>query len=48
MAMQSQLLHDLERGVQWIASVLRRRNPDGLPMTLEQPRQVSLAMARRR
>src|SRR5208282_4771824 len=28
MAMQSQLLHDLERGVQWIASALRQRNPD--------------------
>src|ERR1700686_5227218 len=39
MALQSQLLHDLERGVQWIASTLRRRNPDGLPITLEQPRQ---------
>ena len=25
MAMQSQLLHDLERGVQWIASALRQR-----------------------
>ena len=33
-----QLLHDLERGVQWIASALRQRNPDGLPITLE-PRQ---------
>ena len=32
---QSQLLHDLERGVQWIASALRQRNPDGLPITLE-------------
>ena len=39
MALQSQLLHDLERGVQWIASALRQRNPDGLPITLEQPRQ---------
>ena len=39
MALQSQLLHDLEGGVQWIASSLRRRNPDGLPITLEQPRQ---------
>ena len=35
MALQSQLLHDLERGVQWIASALRQRNPDGLPITLE-------------
>src|SRR6202041_2434543 len=39
MALQSQLLHDLERGVQWIASTLRQRNPDGLPITLEQPPQ---------
>ena len=39
MSLQSQLLHDLERGVQWIASALRQRNPDGLPITLEQPRQ---------
>ena len=35
MALQSQLLHDLKRGVQWIASALRQRNPDGLPITLE-------------
>jgi hypothetical protein len=35
MPRQSQLLHDLECGVQWIASVLRRRNPDGFPITLE-------------
>jgi hypothetical protein len=35
MALESQLLHDLERGVQWIASALRQRNPDGLPITLE-------------
>src|SRR6516165_5777879 len=34
MALQSQLLHDLERGVQWIASALRQRNPDGVPITL--------------
>src|ERR1700693_286647 len=27
MALQSQLLHDLERGVQWIAGALRQRNP---------------------
>jgi hypothetical protein len=39
MALQSQLLHDLERGVQWIASALRQRNPDGFAITLEQPRQ---------
>jgi hypothetical protein len=39
MTLESQLLHDLEGGVQWIASSLRRRNPDGLPITLEQPRQ---------
>src|SRR5271165_2146034 len=39
MALQSQLLHDLERGVQWIASVLRERNPDGIQITLEQPLQ---------
>src|SRR5271165_2257285 len=35
MALQSQLLHDLERGVQWVAGALRQRNPDGLPITLE-------------
>ena len=35
MALPSQLLHDLERGGQWIASALRQRNPDGLPITLE-------------
>ena len=35
MALQSQLLHDLEHGVQWIASAPRQRNPDGLPITLE-------------
>jgi hypothetical protein len=35
MALQSQLLHDLERGVQWIASALRQRNLDGLSITLE-------------
>jgi len=35
MALQSQLLHDFERGVQWIASALRQRNPDGLPITLK-------------
>jgi len=35
MALQSQLLHDLERGVQWTASALGQRNPDGLPITLE-------------
>jgi len=34
-ALQSQLLHDLEHGVQWIASAPRQRNPDGLPITLE-------------
>ena len=39
MALQSQLLHDLEGGVQWIANSLRQRNPDGLPIALEQPRQ---------
>src|SRR5271166_2563961 len=39
MALQSQLLHDLERGVQWIAGALRQGNPDELPITLEQPRQ---------
>ena len=39
MALQSQLLHDLERGVQWIASALRQRNPDGFAITLEQPHQ---------
>jgi hypothetical protein len=48
MALQSQLLHDLERGVQWIASALRQRNPDGLPITLEYPASGPLAMARRR
>ena len=35
MALQSQLLHDFERGLQWIASALRQRNPDGLPISLE-------------
>ena len=35
MALQSQLLRDLERGVQWIAGALRQGNPDGLPITLE-------------
>src|SRR5271167_12941 len=35
MALQSQLLHDLERRVRWIGSALRQRNPDGLPITLE-------------
>ena len=35
MALESQLLHDLERGVQWIASALRQRNLDGLSITLE-------------
>ena len=35
MALQSQLLHDLERGVQRISSALRQRNLDGLPITVE-------------
>ena len=35
MALESQLLHDLERDVQWIARALRQRNLDGLPITLE-------------
>ena len=35
MALQSQLLRDLERGVQWIAGALRQGNPDGLPINLE-------------
>ena len=39
MALQSQLLHDLEGGMQGIASALRQRHPDGFPITLEQPRQ---------
>jgi len=37
MALQSQLLHDLERGGQWIASALKQRNPDGFAITLERP-----------
>jgi hypothetical protein len=43
---QSQLLHDLERGVQWIASALRQCDPDGRPITLEQPASGRLAMVR--
>jgi hypothetical protein len=35
MALQSQLRHDLERGVQWIANALSQRNPNGFPITLE-------------
>src|ERR1700740_3268358 len=34
-ALQSQLLHGLERGVQRIASALRQHNPDGFAITLE-------------
>ena len=35
MALQSQLLDDLERGVQWIARAPRRRNPNGFPISFE-------------
>ena len=48
MALQSQLLHDLERGVQWIASTLSQRNPDGTSDYSRVAASGRLAMAHRR
>jgi hypothetical protein len=39
MALQSRLLHDIERGMQGVASAVRQQNPDRFAITLEQPRQ---------
>ena len=39
MALQSQLLHDLERRVQWIARAPWQRDPNGFPISLEEPPQ---------